>query len=102
MSNQDKSSERKVTKKHITFRVSEDEAKALNELAELLKLADSNIIRRGIRKVAEEAGVELPEGIFSDRPGGNWLPKPAALTPINRQSDGRNTTASGGSLAAVF
>jgi hypothetical protein len=102
LSDQDKTSKRKVTKRHITFRVSEDEAKALDELAELLKLADSNIIRRGIRKVAEEAGVELPEGVFSDRPGGNWLPKPAALTAINQQSSGHNTAASGGSPAAAF
>jgi hypothetical protein len=65
----------KITKKHITFRVTEAEAEALRKLATELSVKDSNLIRRGIRLAAKEAGVELAEGIFSDKPGGNWLPK---------------------------
>jgi hypothetical protein len=77
--NEQKEPKRKVTSKHIALRISEDEVQALMTLSELLGLNDSNIIRRGIRKVAEEVGFDLPEGVFSDRPGGNWLPKPVAL-----------------------
>ncbi len=79
----------KVTKRHVTFRVNDAESEALRDLSSKLNTKDSNIIRRGIRKVAEEAGIELPEGVFTDKPGGNWLPKPKGkddrLTTINDQ-----------------
>jgi len=84
--------ESKKAKKQIPFRVTDTEDEYLRLITDKAGLkSSSNLIRRGIRKMAEELGMDLPDDVFSDKPGGNWLPKPVALMTINQQSDGNNT-----------
>ena len=55
------------------LRLTEKEQEFLNQFAEKLKIPKSNLVRRAIKQFAESCGEEIPEGVFSDKPGGNWI-----------------------------
>jgi hypothetical protein len=65
-------------KKGVSFEVTELEQEVLHELAKLEGTNIRNVLRRGIRDRAKAVGLDLPEGTFSERGKGNWLPKDPA------------------------
>jgi hypothetical protein len=80
-----KEPDKRLMRKMVPFRVTDAEQEALIDLAAKIDLDKSNIIRRGIRKIAEENGIKLSDDLFQEKSGGNWLPKESRLkTEINQ------------------
>jgi hypothetical protein len=76
---------REPFKKGVSFEVTELELEYLHKLSELEGTNIRNVLRRGIRDRAKAVGLDLPEGTFSERGKGNWLPKEDRLTLLNEQ-----------------
>ena len=58
------------------FRTNSAEDEFLSRMAEEAETNDSNVLRRGLRAYAKELGLEVPQDVFADKPGGNWVKGP--------------------------
>lgn len=68
--------EDKLVPRIRNFRTNSAEDEFLAKMAEKDQTNDSNVLRRAIRSYAKELGLEVPQEVFADKPGGNWVKGP--------------------------
>lgn len=66
--------ENHLSKKLLTLRLTEAERRAITELGKI-EGSESNAIRRAIKMLMKDRGMEIPPDLFVDREPGNRLPK---------------------------
>jgi hypothetical protein len=71
-----KSKPKTLAKDRFEMRLSKVDVEAFDLLEEKLEMKRSNIVRLALQFLAEGFDIELPEGAFGERPGGNWTDLP--------------------------